>query len=98
MTFQCGVKAETVQLGHRLFMIGLGALALTLIGAVLLVLHVAVGRAFAVFAAGVVAVVLVGLWFGLAIPLVRRACAANGVPAVSPDERKVVEPNPANQM
>jgi hypothetical protein len=95
MTFQCGVKAETVQLGHRLFMIGLGALTLTLIGAVLLVLDVAVGRVFALFAAGMVAVVLVGLWFGLAIPLVRRARAACNGPAVSPGKRNVVDSNAA---
>ena len=61
----------------------LGALALTLIGAVLLVLDVAVGREFALLAAGMVAVVLVALWFGLAIPLVRRARAACDDPAVS---------------
>jgi hypothetical protein len=94
MTFQRGVKAETVQLGHRLFTIGLGALTLTLIGAVLLVLDVAVGRVFALFAAGTIAVVLVGLWFGLAIPLVRRARAA-GDPVVSPDERRYVDSNAA---
>lgn len=69
ITFAHGVKAATVVLGQRLFLIGLGALALTLTGAVLLVLDVAVGRAFAVSTATVVGLVLVGLWFVLPLPL-----------------------------
>jgi hypothetical protein len=75
VTFRRGVKAETVQLGHRLFTLGLGTLALTLTGSVLLVLDVAVGRAFGIVAAAVVCVVLVALWFALPLPLLRRAAA-----------------------
>lgn len=75
VTFRRGVKAETVQLGHRLFSLGLIALALTLTGAVMLVLDVAVGRAFAVPTAAVCVVSLLGLWFLLPIPLLRRARA-----------------------
>jgi hypothetical protein len=75
ITFRRGVKAETVQLGHRLFTLGLGTLALTLTGAVLLVLDVAVGRPFAVPTATVVGTVLAGLWFVLPLPLLRRARA-----------------------
>lgn len=71
ITFGHGVKAATVELGQRLFVAGLGTLALTLSGAVLLVLDVAVGRWFAVPAAGVVGLVLVGLWFLLPLPLRR---------------------------
>jgi hypothetical protein len=73
VTFRRGIKAETVQLGHRLFALGLGALALTLTGSVLLVLDVAVGRSFAISAAVVVGVVLGLLWFVLPLPLLRRA-------------------------
>jgi hypothetical protein len=73
VTFRRGVKAETVQLGHRLFTAGLVTLALTLTGAVLLVLDVAVDRAFAVPAAVGTAIVLLGLWFALPLPLLRRA-------------------------
>jgi hypothetical protein len=73
VTFRRGVKAETVQLGHQLFTLGLGALALTLTGSVLLVLHVAVGLPFAISSAAVVCVVLCLLWFVLPIPLLRRA-------------------------
>ena len=76
VTFRRGVKAETVQLGHRLFTLGLGALALTLTGAVLLVLDIAVGRSFAITTAVVVGVVLSALWFALPLPLLRRARAA----------------------
>jgi uncharacterized protein DUF6328 len=72
VTFRRGVKAETVELGHRLFTLGLGALALTLTGSVLLVLDVAVGLSFAISAAVVVCVVLCLLWFVLPMPLLRR--------------------------
>jgi glucose dehydrogenase len=62
-----------VQLGHRLFTAGLALLALTLSGAVLLVLDVAVDRWFAIPAAVLTAIVLFGLWFLL--PLLRPARA-----------------------
>jgi Family of unknown function (DUF6328) len=75
ITFRRGVKRETVQLGHRLFTVGFGFLALTVTGSVLLVLDVAVGRDFAVAAAGGVAVLLVMLWFVLPLPLLLRARA-----------------------
>jgi hypothetical protein len=75
LTFRRGVKREVVQLGHRLFIIGFGSLALTLTGSVLLVLDVAVGRDFAVPAACGVAVLLVVLWFVLPLPLLRHARA-----------------------
>jgi hypothetical protein len=73
VTFGRGLKAETVQLGHRLFSLGLGSLVLTLTGAVLLVLDVAVGRPFAITAAAVVGAVLVALWFVLPLPMLREA-------------------------
>ena len=72
VTFRRGLKAETVQLGHRLFTLGLGALALTLTGCVLLVLDVAVGLSFAISCAVVVCLGLCLLWFVLPIPLLRR--------------------------
>ena len=78
VTFRRGVKAETVQLGHRLFSLGLGALVLTLTGAVLLVLDVAVGRSFAITTAAVVCAVLVALWFVLPLPMLRRARNGTG--------------------
>jgi hypothetical protein len=69
MTFRRGLKRETVQLSHLLFTVGLISLALTLTGAVLLVLDVAVGRGFAVPAAALTLVMLLGLWFVLPLPL-----------------------------
>jgi hypothetical protein len=69
VTFRHGLKPETVVLGQRLFVAGLGALALTMSGAVLLVLDVSVGRGFAIPVAVVVGLVLVGLWFVLPLPL-----------------------------
>ena len=78
ITFGRRVKAETVRLGQRLFLCGLAALAATLTGAVLLVLDVAVGRAFAVPVAAIVGLVLVGLWFVLPYPLVHRGRSTDG--------------------
>lgn len=71
VTFGHGVKQATVALGQRLFLAGLATLALTLTGAVLLVLDVAIGRGFAVPTAAVVGVVLMGLWFVLPVALLR---------------------------
>lgn len=73
MTFARGVKPQTVQLGHRLFMIGLVALALTFAGAVLLVLDVTVGRGAALVIAAVVAVLLFVLWFVVPLPVRGRS-------------------------
>jgi len=82
MTFRRGVKRETVEFGHRLFGAGLAALALTLTGAVLLVLDVAVGRTFGVVTAIVAGTGLIAMWFLLPL-LLRRA----SVPSGEPDER-----------
>ncbi len=72
MLFGRGVKAATVRIGHHLFVAGLAALTLTLVGAVLLVLDVAVGRSFALWSAVRLGVLLVGLWFVLPLPLRER--------------------------
>jgi len=75
--FGRGVKATTVLIGQRLFVAGLAALAMTLVGAVLLVLDVAVGRTFAVWAAAALLVFLYGLWFVVPLPVrVRNEDAA----------------------
>jgi|SRR5919107_3433636 hypothetical protein len=71
--FGRGVKADVVRIGQRLFVAGLVALAGTLVGAVLLVLDIAIGRDRAVPMAVIVGVVLVGLWFVLPLPVLRRA-------------------------
>jgi hypothetical protein len=72
MLFGRGVKAFTVRIGHRLFVAGLVVLALTLAGAVLLVLDVSVGRSFAAWCAAAVGVLLIGLWFLLPLPVRAR--------------------------
>lgn len=69
MLFARRVKAATVQIGHRLFLTGLTTLILTVMGAVLLVLDVAVGRTFALWSAAVTGVLLVSLWFVLPMPM-----------------------------
>jgi hypothetical protein len=73
MTFRRGVKPATVEMGHRLFSAGLATMALTLTGAVLLVLDVVTGRGFAIPVAIVVGLLLIGLWFLLPLPLIREA-------------------------
>ena len=69
MLFGRGVKAATVRIGHHLFIAGLASLTLTLMGAVLLVLDVAVGRTFALWSAAAIGVVLIFLWFVLPLPV-----------------------------
>jgi hypothetical protein len=80
MLFGRGVKAATVEIGHKLFVAGLAALTLTLVGAVLLVLDVAVGRSFAAWSAGLLGVLLVGLWFVLPLPVRNRNNAGSDGP------------------
>jgi Family of unknown function (DUF6328) len=92
VTFRRGVKAETVQLGHRLFTLGLGTLMLTLTGSVLLVLDVAVGLEFGITAAAVIGIVLVALWFVLPLPLVRRAPARSGHSERPPPDTRETAP------
>ena len=89
VTFRRGVKIETVQLGHRLFTGGLALLALTLAGAVLLVLDVAVGRWFAVPVAVLAGLLLLGLWFLLPLPLLRNAAAEPDGGAGPPPENRL---------
>ena len=72
MLFGRGVKTATVRIGHRLFIAGLASLTLTLMGAVLLVLDVAVGRTFALWSAAAVGIVLIFLWFVLPLPVRSR--------------------------
>ncbi|MDT7580870.1 MAG: hypothetical protein QOK35_2134 [Pseudonocardiales bacterium] len=66
------VKGAVVRIGQRLFVAGLVTLAFTLMGAVLLVLDVAIGRGRAVPITIGVGVMLIGLWFVLPLPVLRR--------------------------
>lgn len=72
MTFARGMKPQTVSLGHRFFLCGLVALALTMVGAVLLVLDVTLGRGFAVPVALALGALLLVLWFVVPLPIVRE--------------------------
>lgn len=67
------VKEAVVRIGQRLIVAGLVTLAFTLLGAVLLVLDIAVGRGRAIPITVGVGVVLIGLWFVLPLPVLRRA-------------------------
>ena len=72
MLFGRRVKRSVVRIGQNLFVAGLVALALTLTGAVLLVLDIAVGRDLAVPITVAVGLMLFGLWFVLPLPVLRR--------------------------
>jgi hypothetical protein len=70
--FARNVKQAVVRIGQRLFVAGLVTLALTLMGAVLLVLDIAIGRSLALPITAVVGLMLIGLWFLLPLPVLRR--------------------------
>ncbi|MDN5858490.1 MAG: DUF6328 family protein [Pseudonocardia sp.] len=71
VAFGRGVKPAVVRLGQRLFISGLVTLALTMAGAVELVLEIAVGRPFAITVAAVLGVAFLVLWFVVPRPLLR---------------------------
>lgn len=77
MVFQRGVKPKLVTLTHHLATAGLLTLALTLTGAVLLVLDIAIGRGPAIAVSAGVAAMFAVLWYVLPLPL-RRAAPAKG--------------------
>ena len=66
------VKRAVVRIGQRLFVAGLVTLALTLMGAVLLVLDIAIGRGRAIPITVGVGVMLVGAVVLLPLPVLRR--------------------------
>ena len=72
MLFQEGHKPESVRLGHRLSMLALVGLAVTLGAGLLLVLDIAIGRVPAAVITAVFAVVTAVLWWGLPARLRRR--------------------------
>jgi hypothetical protein len=79
LLFQRGRKRELVAAGHRLAIIGLVSLAVTMLAGMLLVLDVVVGRAAAVSVVAALAVVFAALWAG--VPLrVRRGPVLRLVP------------------
>ena len=70
-----GTSGPVDDRGERPVVAGLAALALTLVGAVLLVLDIVVGRSFALWSAGALGALLIGLWFVLPLPLRERTDA-----------------------
>ncbi|TKV57884.1 sodium:proton antiporter [Nakamurella flava] len=71
--FRRRARRVTVQVAHRLALVGLGLLAVALVGIVLLIFDVVLGRAAAVVAAVVIALVLLGLWLLLPLRLLEKA-------------------------
>ena len=65
LRFRAANKERLVLLGNKLALAGIAALAVALVAVVLLVTDVILERAAAIAAAGVIVVVLGGLWVGL---------------------------------
>ncbi|WP_239028238.1 DUF6328 family protein [Pseudonocardia acidicola] len=72
MVFRRGMKEQLAVVGHRLAVLGLAGLALTLTGCILLVLDVTLGRKLAIVLAAAVALCFGVLWFVLPLPLRAR--------------------------
>ena len=71
--FRRRARRVTVQVAHRLALIGLSLLAIALVGIVLLIFDVVLGRVAALIAAAALALVLLGLWLLLPLRLLERA-------------------------
>lgn len=71
--FRRRARRVTVQVAHRLALVGLGLLAVALVGIVLLIFDVVLGRVAAVVAAVVIGLVLLGLWLLLPLRLLEKA-------------------------
>jgi hypothetical protein len=82
MVFHRGVKPQLVTLSHRLASTGLVSLAMTLVGAVLLVLDLAIGRGPAIVIAAVAVLMFAVLWYVLPLPLRREKPAEDEPPAL----------------
>ena len=67
LMFQCGRKRELVRVAHRLAVVGLVNLAVTMLAGMLLVLDVVIGRVAASTVVAALAVVFAALW--AAVPL-----------------------------
>jgi hypothetical protein len=70
LLFRRHARRVTVDVAHRLAEIGLVLLALAIVGVVLLIFDVVVGRTAAGIAAGAAALVLLALW--VVLPLIIR--------------------------
>ena len=68
--FRRHARRVTVDVAHRLAQIGMSILGLAIVGVVLLIFDVVLGQTAGYIAAGVVAVVLLGLW--VVLPLIIR--------------------------
>jgi hypothetical protein len=73
--FQLGRKVALVWLVHRCLLAGLATLLVTIAGALLLVLDIAVGTTFAVVATSGVVLIFVLLWFVLPVTVSRAGTA-----------------------
>ena len=68
--FRRHARRVTVEVAHRLAQIGIALLGVAIVGVLLLIFDVVLGPTAGLVAAGVVAVVLIGLW--VVLPLVIR--------------------------
>ena len=71
LMFQCGRKRELVRVTHRMAVLGLVSLAVTMLAGMLLVLDVVVGRVAALGVVAALAVVFGTLWAGIPLRVLR---------------------------
>jgi Family of unknown function (DUF6328) len=72
LLFQRGCKRDVVRIGHRLAFAGLCGLLATIVGGLLLVLDVVVGRPAAIGGAAALTAAFAGLWIGPALAVCLR--------------------------
>lgn len=72
--FRRRAKGETVRIAHRLLMVTIGAVGVTLVGTIMLIFDVVVSRQAGIVAGGVALAVVVIAWW--ALPLGARRSAA----------------------
>lgn len=75
LVFRQGLKDELVRLANILALAGTSFLLLAVLSGVLLILDYVVGRAFAIVAIAILAVLFIGLW--VVLPLSRRKAVDN---------------------
>ena len=73
LLFRRHARAKMVEVAHRLALTGMTLLGASLVGVVLLIFDVVRGRTAGFVAAGLVALVVVGLWVALPLALRREA-------------------------
>jgi len=103
LMFQCGRKRELVRVTHRMAVLGLVSLAVTMLAGMLLVLDVVVGRVAALTVVAALAVVFGTLWAGVPLrvlrgPVLPRSARSRPGRQKVPSRQKVPGRRPSSPM